>query len=115
MCSILDDLMPHMPVDKPRYLMGVGTPDYLIEAAIRGVDMADCVEPTRIARHGGVMTSEGRISIKNAKFKEDFNTLDDNCDCYCCLKTILVRIYIICIGGDFSLQCYCRFTISHFC
>lgn len=84
MCEMLDFTTPLLPEDKPRYLMGVGTPDYLFEAVIRGVDMADCVMPTRIARNGAVMTSNGRINIKNAKYKRDFSKLDEECDCYTC-------------------------------
>lgn len=84
MCEVLDEMMDYMPHEKPRYLMGVGTPDYLIEAVLRGIDMADCVEPTRIARHGAAMTSSGRIAIKSAKYREDFTSLDSHCDCYCC-------------------------------
>ncbi len=84
MCEVMDYTMPFVPKDKPRYLMGVGTPDYLFEAVIRGIDMADCVMPTRIARNGAVMTSKGRINIKNGKYKDDFSTLDSECDCYTC-------------------------------
>ncbi len=73
-----------LPEDKPRYVMGIGTPDYIFEAVQRGVDMFDCVEPTRIARHGMAMTSRGRISIKNARFERDFTPLDPECDCYTC-------------------------------
>ena len=73
-----------LPENKPRYVMGIGTPDYIFEAVEHGVDMFDCVEPTRIARHGMVMTSQGRISIKNAKFARDFGPLDPECDCYTC-------------------------------
>ncbi len=79
------DYAPHLlPENKPRYVMGIGTPDYIFEAVERGVDMFDCVEPTRIARHGMAMTSHGRISIKNAKFERDFTPLDPECDCYTC-------------------------------
>ena len=84
MCEMLDFTVPLMPKDKPRYLMGVGTPDYLFEAVIRGVDMADCVMPTRIARNGTVMTTYGRVNIRNAKYKRDFSKLDSECDCYTC-------------------------------
>ncbi|NLW22732.1 MAG: tRNA guanosine(34) transglycosylase Tgt [Tissierellia bacterium] len=84
MCQVLDYTVPLLPEDKPRYLMGVGTPDYLFEAVIRGIDMADCVEPTRIARNGTVMTSQGRINIRNAKYTKDFSPLDPECDCYTC-------------------------------
>ena len=73
-----------LPEDKPRYVMGIGTPDYIFEAVEYGVDMFDCVEPTRVARHGMALTSRGRISIKNAKFERDFTPLDPACDCYTC-------------------------------
>lgn len=84
MLEILDDCVDYLPQDRPRYLMGVGTPDYLFEAVERGVDMCDCVEPTRIARHGLATTSRGRINIKNARFERDFSPLDPECDCYTC-------------------------------
>ncbi|NLD10928.1 MAG: tRNA guanosine(34) transglycosylase Tgt [Clostridiales bacterium] len=84
MLDILDDCVDLLPEDKPRYLMGVGTPDYLFEGVERGLDMFDCVEPTRIARHGLATTSHGRINIKNAKFERDFTPLDPECDCYTC-------------------------------
>ncbi|GFN36309.1 tRNA guanosine(34) transglycosylase Tgt [Tepidimicrobium xylanilyticum] len=92
MCEMLDFTTPLLPKDKPRYLMGVGTPDYLFEAVIRGIDMADCVMPTRIARNGAVMTSIGRINIRNAKYSRDFTKLDPECDCYTC--TNYTRAYI---------------------
>ncbi|WP_088548939.1 tRNA guanosine(34) transglycosylase Tgt [Paenibacillus aquistagni] len=84
MYEVLDSTMPLLPFNKPRYLMGVGSPDALIEGAIRGVDMFDCVLPTRIARNGTTMTSEGRLVVRNAKFERDFGPLDPNCDCYTC-------------------------------
>jgi len=80
----LEFTTPLMPADKPRYLMGVGSPDSLIDGSIRGIDMFDCVLPTRIARNGTLMTSTGRLNIKNAAFKRDFNPIDDKCDCYTC-------------------------------
>lgn len=73
-----------LPENKPRYVMGIGTPDYIFEAVEHGVDMFDCVEPTRIARHGLAMTSHGRVNIKNAKYERDFCPLDPECDCYAC-------------------------------
>lgn len=73
-----------LPFDKPRYLMGVGAVNDLLEAVSRNVDMCDCVLPTRIARHGTLMTSEGRISIRKAIYKNDFTPLDPECDCYTC-------------------------------
>ena len=82
--GVLDYAVDLLPADKPRYVMGIGTPDYIFEAVEHGVDMFDCVEPTRIARHGMAMTSKGRINIKNAKFEHDFSPLDSECDCYAC-------------------------------
>ncbi|GAB2478767.1 tRNA guanosine(34) transglycosylase Tgt [Alkalibacterium psychrotolerans] len=84
MYRVLDFTTPLLPEDKPRYLMGVGTPDALIEGVMRGVDMFDCVLPTRIARNGTTMTSKGRVVIKNATYARDFRPLDENCDCYTC-------------------------------
>ncbi len=84
MYEILDEMLPYYPTDIPRYLMGVGSPDCLIEGVKRGVDMFDCVLATRIARNGTAMTSQGKIVVRNAKYKEDFTTLDPNCNCYCC-------------------------------
>jgi queuine tRNA-ribosyltransferase len=73
-----------MPVHKPRYLMGVGSADCLVEGVLRGVDMFDCVLATRVARNGTAMTSKGRVVIKNAKYARDWGPLDDECDCYAC-------------------------------
>ena len=84
MYKVLDGLKDIMPVDKPRYLMGVGTPDDLVEGVIRGIDMFDCVNPTRMARHGSAMTSEGRIAIKNKIYEKDMTPLDPECDCKVC-------------------------------
>lgn len=90
--DILNFTTPLMPEDKPRYLMGVGTPDYLIEAAIAGIDMCDCVLPTRIARHGTAMTSKGKLVVRNAAYEKDFRALDEECDCYTCKN--YTRAYI---------------------
>ncbi|MBD8069326.1 tRNA guanosine(34) transglycosylase Tgt [Bacillus sp. PS06] len=84
MNRVLEFTTPLMPSNKPRYLMGVGSPDSLIDGAIRGIDMFDCVLPTRIARNGTLMTSEGRLVVKNAKYAEDYGPIDPNCDCYTC-------------------------------
>ena len=84
MIDILNFTTPLLPEDKPRYNMGVGTPDYLFESFEAGIDMADCVLPTRIARNGTAITSQGRVVIKNATYKEDFSPLDPECDCYTC-------------------------------
>ena len=84
MYEVLDYTVPLMPEDKPRYLMGVGSPDDLLEGVIRGIDMFDCVLPTRIARNGTAMTSVGKVVVRNAKYARDFGPLDPNCDCYTC-------------------------------
>ena len=84
MNQVLDYLTPVMPKHKPRYLMGVGSPDSLIDGVIRGVDMFDCVLATRIARNGTCMTSQGRLVVKNAQYARDFRPIDEKCDCYTC-------------------------------
>ena len=82
--DILYNTASKMPKDKPRYLMGVGTPDYLIESALAGIDMCDCVLPTRLARHGNAMTWNGKITVRNAEYARDWRPLDKECDCYTC-------------------------------
>jgi len=84
MYSVLDYCVDYLPANKPRYLMGVGSPDCLFEGVERGIDMFDCVLPTRIARNGTAMTSRGRVVIKNAAHERDFTALDPECDCYTC-------------------------------
>ncbi|MBQ8726554.1 MAG: tRNA guanosine(34) transglycosylase Tgt [Clostridia bacterium] len=84
MYDVMDDLLPHYPTAVPRYLMGVGSPDCLVEGVMRGIDMFDCVLATRIARNGTAMTSRGRVVVRNGKYKEDFTPLDPECNCYCC-------------------------------
>ena len=84
MYKLLEILQPHLPTDVPRYLMGVGSPDCLVEGTIRGIDMFDCVLATRIARNGTAFTSRGKVVVRNGKYKEDFTALDPECDCYCC-------------------------------
>ena len=84
MYEMLDTMAPNYPENMARYLMGVGSPDCIIEGVIRGIDMFDCVLPTRIARNGTAFTSKGKVVVKNGKYKEDFTPLDDECDCYCC-------------------------------
>ncbi len=82
--DILRFTTPLLPENKPRYLMGVGTPDYLIEAVMAGIDMCDCVIPTRMARNSTAITHYGRLNMLNAKYEHDFTTLDKDCDCYTC-------------------------------
>ncbi len=84
MYEVLEYTTPELPEDKTRYLMGVGTPAALIESVIRGVDIFDCVLPTRIARNGTTMTSKGRLKVKNATYKKDWRPIDEKCDCYTC-------------------------------
>lgn len=93
MYDILDFLHPLLPHDQPRYLMGVGSPDCLVEGYARGVDMMDCVLPTRIARNGTAFTKKGKMVIKNAIYKDDFRVIEDDCDCYAC-KNHYTRAYI---------------------
>lgn len=84
MYKMIDYAIKYLPEDKPRYLMGVGDPIDILEAVERGVDMMDCVLPTRIARHGNAFTKDGKLNIRNAKYKEDFTPLEEDCDCYAC-------------------------------
>lgn len=84
MYSMLDLMQPYYPAEHPRYLMGVGSPDCLVEGVLRGIDMFDCVLPTRIARNGTAFTHNGRVVVRNGCYKSDFTSLDDQCDCYCC-------------------------------
>lgn len=94
--QMVRDAIRHLPFEKPRYLMGVGSLDYILEGAAVGVDMFDCVLPTRIARHGALMTSAGRVNIRDAKYEKDFTPLDAECDCYTCrnyTKAYLRHLY----------------------
>jgi len=84
MYEMLDYTVPLMPDDKPRYLMGVGSPDCLVEGVARGVDMFDCVLPTRIARNGTVFLPEGKLVVRNAEYARDFSPLQKDCNCYTC-------------------------------
>ena len=84
MYDILDFLHPILPMHKPRYLMGVGSPDCLVEAVARGVDMFDCVLPTRIARNGTVLTPQGKLVVRNAEYARDWRPIQEDCGCYAC-------------------------------
>ena len=92
MYEILDEIMPYMPDEKPRYLMGVGSPDCLVEGVYRGIDMFDCVLATRIARNGTCFTDYGRLVVRNAKYARDFGPIEEGCDCYACQN--FTRAYI---------------------
>eukprot|EP01059_Diplonema_ambulator_P000189 TRINITY_DN10161_c0_g1_i2.p3 TRINITY_DN10161_c0_g1~~TRINITY_DN10161_c0_g1_i2.p3 ORF type:complete len:367 (+),score=-67.83 TRINITY_DN10161_c0_g1_i2:2537-3637(+) len=84
--QVLEHLLPHMPKEKPRYLMGVGTPRDIVHAVLQGVDLFDCVMPTRNARNGYLFTSEGIVRIKNAQYRRDPSPLDPQCSCYTCQR-----------------------------
>ena len=95
--KMIDISVPYLPKDKPRYLMGVGSLDYILEGIARGIDMFDCVLPTRIARHGSLFSSTGRINIRRAEYKDDFRPIDEKCDCYTCknyTRAYLRHLYV---------------------
>jgi len=92
MYKVLDYVVPILPEEKPRYLMGVGSPDDIFEGVIRGIDMFDCVLPTRIARNGTVFTRKGKLVVRNAAYARDFSPLDPHCNCYTCRN--YTRAYI---------------------
>ena len=92
MCEMMDVLQPYYPNNVPRYLMGVGSPDYILEGVARGIDMFDCVLPTRIARNGTAFTKTGKLVIRNATYKEDFTPIESDCTCYACAH--YTRAYI---------------------
>ena len=103
MYKAIDYSVPYLPKDKLRYLMGVGEPIDLLEGVARGVDIFDCVLPTRIARHGNAFTKNGKINIKNAKYKEDFTPIEDSCDCYACKNYTKAYIrHLINVGETFG-------------
>ena len=92
MYELLEKMEPHLPKNMPRYLMGVGSPDCLLEGYARGIDMMDCVLPTRIARNGTAFTKYGKMVVRNAEYKEDFLPIEEDCDCYTCKH--FTRAYI---------------------
>ena len=117
MYKMIEDAVKFLPEDKPRYLMGVGDPIDILEGVERGIDMFDCVLPTRLARHGNAFTRTGKINIKNSKFKEDFTKIDDTCDCYTCKNytKAYVRHLITCgesLGGRLLSIHNIRFLIK---
>jgi queuine tRNA-ribosyltransferase len=86
MAAMIEETTPLLPIDKPRYLMGVGSPEDLWEGVARGVDLFDCVLPTRLARNAAVFTPEGRVNIKSRRFREVFRPIDETCDCATCTR-----------------------------
>lgn len=114
MYEMLEETVPLMPEDKPRYLMGVGTPDYLIEGAIRGIDMFDCVLPTRIGRNGTVLTHDGRLIVRDKKSAEDFRPIEEGCACYACQNYSRAYIrHLLKAGEMFGLR-LCSWHNIHF-
>lgn len=117
MYKMIEDGIRYLPEDKPRYLMGVGDPIDIIEGVIRGIDMFDCVLPTRIARHGNAFTRYGKINLKNAQYKRDFTSIEEECDCYTCKNYTksYVRHLIMCgegLGGTLLSIHNIRFLIK---
>ena len=102
MYSVVEHTAPQLPADRPRYLMGVGTPLDLVEAVSRGVDLFDCVMPTRNARNGQLFTSEGRLTIKNAQFAEDARPPDPSCDCYTCQTASRAYLRHLFLAGEIT-------------
>lgn len=100
MMAMLDNITDKMPLDRPRYLMGVGTPEDLVEAVSRGVDMFDCVMPTRNARNGHLFTSEGVVRLKNARYRDDTTPLDPECGCYTCKNYSRAYLYHLQKSGE---------------
>ena len=100
MYELVDFTTDFMPEDKPRYLMGVGRPENILESIERGVDMFDCVMPTRNARNSNLFTSNGVLSMRNAKYKDDFTSIDENCDCYACRNFTKAYLRHLFIAGE---------------
>jgi len=98
--DILDFLQPKLPTNMPRYLMGVGSPDCLIEGFARGIDMMDCVLPTRIARNGTAFTRYGKLVVRNAKFARDFSSIEQDCNCYACKNYTRAYIHHLIKSGE---------------
>ncbi len=98
--EVLDSTLPHLPVAKPRYLMGVGKPEDLVEGVLRGIDMFDCVLPTRNARNDHIFTRYGDIRLRNARYREDMRPLDPDCDCYTCKHFTRAYLYHLSKCGE---------------
>jgi len=100
MFDTLDGVMPHMPSDRPRYLMGVGKPSDIVGAVLRGIDMFDCVLPTRSGRNGQAFTREGALNLKNARFAEDQSPLDPTCPCPACRQFSRAYLHHVVKAGE---------------
>jgi queuine tRNA-ribosyltransferase len=102
--EIVAETLQHLPKDKPRYLMGVGTPEEIAQYARMGVDMMDCVHPTRAARHGLLFTSEGKLNIKNSRYAEDQRPLDEQCSCPVCRRFTRAYLRHLFASGELLAQ-----------
>jgi queuine tRNA-ribosyltransferase len=102
MYSVTEQTAGRLPIDRPRYLMGAGAPEDLVESVARGIDMFDCVMPTRNARNGQLFTSEGRINIRNARYAEDDQPLDPACSCYTCRRHSRAYLRHLHLAGEMS-------------
>lgn len=114
MYRILDALCPEMPVNKPRYLMGVGHPANLVEGVARGIDMFDCVLPTRNGRNGGVLTGFGKMNLKNSSFARDFTPIDPTCGCYTCKNFTRAYIRHLYVAGEILAARLCSWHNLYF-
>lgn len=114
MYRILDVLQPELPKGKPRYLMGVGLPDNLLEGVARGIDMFDCVLPTRNGRNGSLLTRRGRINIKNAIYERDFTPIEEGCGCYACRRFTRAYIRHLYKSGEILASRLCSWHNLHF-
>jgi len=112
--KVLNCTTPLMPEDKPRYLMGVGTPDYLIEGAIAGIDMFDCVLPTRLGRHGTILTHEGRVIVRDKKHAESFEPMEPGCTCYACQNYTSAYVRHLFKAGEIFGMRLCSYHNIHF-
>lgn len=114
LAEALDVTVPLLPEDRPRYLMGVGSPDLILEAVWRGVDLFDCVMPTRIARTGAVWTGEGRLNLRNARYAHDFGPLEEGCACYACRTATRAYIRHLVKAGEILGLRLCTWHNLHF-
>lgn len=115
MYDMVDSTLPYLPEDQPRYLMGVGTPVNIVETVARGVDMFDCVLPTRNARHGHMYTSQGMVNIRNAKYAKDFSPLDPNCDCQTCSQYTRAYLrHLITAGEYLAIPLLVRHNVAYY-
>ncbi len=114
MYKMLDVIRPELPENVPRYLMGVGSPDCLVEGVMRGIDMFDCVLATRIARNGTAFTQKGKVVVRNGAYREDFAPLDETCSCYCCKNYTKAYLrHLINVGEMLSAQLLSLHNITY--